>query len=133
MCLFGITNEWCLLTGRMSRKHRTRSSSYRIVAGSSLRSMAPNTVLLDAYDDEADKSKSVAVEEREWFARGPNQGELKGDMKMKGITNLSLVRDKQGQGEEGRRGERCSKPRNKRWKLDFHKDFRFFGTSLPTV
>lgn len=60
----------------MSRKHRTRSSSYRIVAGSSLRSMAPNTVLLDAYEDEdeADKSESVAVEEREPRARGPNQG-----------------------------------------------------------
>ena len=57
----------------MSRKHRTRSSSYRIVAGSSLRSMAPNTVLLDAYEDEADKSESVAVEEREPRARGPNQ------------------------------------------------------------
>jgi len=91
MCLFGITNEWCLLTGRMSRKHRTRSSSYRIVAGSSLRSMAPNTVLLDAYEDEADKS-SCGVEEREWFARGPNQDtcELKGDMKMKGTTTSHL-------------------------------------------
>ena len=39
--------------------------------------MAPNTVLLDAY--EADKEASVESS-REWFAREPNQGFSIGDM-----------------------------------------------------